>query len=364
LNATTPPKPNAPPAATATASKEAQKIPFARPGDLLLIGSAAFSHLYYRYLPLPLLYGLAALTGITSWLGDANTRRKVGEALQTSLPRLTAAERREVIRKHSLYKRKLRLSYRLLLASRDRAATRWSIDGLEHLEAALALGKGVVLVTTHFGYGRLAPLILEQRGYTLLLLGQPDKQRRLNRTKVARWAARFFTSKRSRDLPSALNLRPLLAALARNEIVLTAFDGAWSSTVVGTDILGQRMAFMGGIFSVAKASGAALLPAFVVDDNPARRDVRLVIEPALQFSGDEEPTELAGLRAFVPVLEETIARYPHLLDWRKAARQTRRIRARARRPSTTRHVLLLERDSGPQLAEASEPAPSSVVSAP
>jgi KDO2-lipid IV(A) lauroyltransferase len=356
------PEPAGPPRASTHASKETPGTPFARPGDLLLIGSAVFSHLYYGFVPLLVLYAVASLTGIASWLGDANTRRKVGEALQASHLELSAAVRRATVRKHFLYKRKLRLSYRLLLASRDRAATRSTIDGLEHLEAALALGKGVVLVTTHFGYGRLAPPILERRGHSPLLLGRPDKQRRLNRSRVARWAARFFTSKRGRDLPSTVNLRPLLAALGRNEVVLTAIDGAWSSTVVATRVLGQSMNFMGGVFGVCHASGAALLPVFVVDDDPGGRDVRLVIEPPLRYSGDKEPIELAGVRAFAPVLERTIARYPHLLDWRKAARVTRKTAARYRRKGPNRNVVVLDRDTEPQ--GAADAAPSSVPSTP
>ncbi len=50
------------------------------------------------------------------------------------------------------------------------------IDGEEHLRAAHQLGRGVLIVTAHFGLFELGGLLLAQRGYPAVVLTYPDGQ--------------------------------------------------------------------------------------------------------------------------------------------------------------------------------------------
>ena len=156
------------------------------------------------------------------------------------------------------------------------------LEGGEHLDAALARGRGAIVATAHFGAHQLVMPALGYRGYTMHQLSAPPpvwaelspgsvfRRRMLNR----RWAI-------ERTLPvTHVNvfrfLRPAFQALANNGVLGLAFDGGGGTEWTQVSFLARRMNV--APIEAWRRSGAALLTAVVVRPLGAARH-RVVLEP-------------------------------------------------------------------------------------
>ena len=178
------------------------------------------------------------------------------------------------------------------------------IDGLEHLDAALARGAGAIIASPHFGYPRLIKPLLLLHGQRAHLVGHSAHP----------WPERI-----GEDLPTGLNLRPLLAALRRNDSVIILIDGRTAESAHRADVLGIEVPFATGVMSIARSTGASVVPAFLVDESSLRKPVslRLVIHPALEIQRTGEPAlDLQeNTRRFARVYENEIRVHPQNLPW-------------------------------------------------
>jgi KDO2-lipid IV(A) lauroyltransferase len=177
-----------------------------------------------------------------------------------------------------------------------------AIHGEEHLEAASAHGRGLIVATAHIGNWELGGRLLAARWQRLthvVLAAEEDPSieafLRRNSSGI-----RFVT----RDSPtSSLSL---LAALRRDEVVAVQGDRATGGRAdVPLPFFGAPALFPIGPFVLARASGAPVLPAFCVLGRDAR--YRIFMEtPIWVARGNEE----AGLRQLVAVIKRYVSNYP------------------------------------------------------
>ena len=316
----------------------------------------------YFLLPRRFLFRLAALQGILLSIIRTRDRTKIDSALVESLKTSGHSEISGLRRRNFQYLEKLHLTYRVNFTSEELRNSWASIEGIENLETALASGKGAILLTTHFGYGRMVKPILESRGRRVLVIGRAEKASDKELTRFGLTMSRLLKTSnfQGRDIESGMNLRPLLAALARNEIVLTAGDGGWSSTVVYANLVNQIFSFYSGIFSVARSSGATLIPVFVVDNDPAEARFKLIIHEPLTLSPASEDDLANDVDRFASLFGSYILRYPHLLDWRKRSRSTKRqLAAKSRSGSLRRRKRVGLEDAIHELKSGNHDAPGS-----
>lgn len=177
-----------------------------------------------------------------------------------------------------------------------------SAEGEEHLDAALAAGRGVVLLTAHLGNWEFAGRLLSSRGnrtaHVVLSAEQDAALERYLRLDGPR--LRFVTRHR------ATSTLGLLAALRRGELVAMQADrptGERGDAIV--PFFGEPAAFPLGPFVLARAAGAAVVPAFCAMAPGAR--YRLEIEPPIWVKPGEELTSLAVV---VAALERVIRAHP------------------------------------------------------
>jgi len=175
-------------------------------------------------------------------------------------------------------------------------------DGELHLDAALALGRGVVLLTAHLGNWEFAGRLLSTRGartaHVVLSAEQDPALERYLRLDGPQ--LRFVTR---RHATSTLGL---LAALRRGELVAMQADrptGGRGDALV--PFFGDPAAFPLGPFVLARAAGAAVVPAFCAMTSDGR--YQLEIDPAIWVKPGEELTALTGV---VAALERVIRTYP------------------------------------------------------
>jgi len=149
------------------------------------------------------------------------------------------------------------------------------IAGRQHLDDALARGKGAVLWVAHFAFASLfTKMALADAGYRVSHVSRPEHGvsksrfgiRYLNGFRVAaenRHLVRRIVHRRQE--PSATR-QAALAALGRNEL-LSITVGAWEGRHLATGaLLGSRYTVATGAPGLAFASGASLLPVFTTRD--------------------------------------------------------------------------------------------------
>lgn len=205
---------------------------------------------------------------------------------------------------------------------------RWPVDGLTNLDAALQTGRGVLLVTAHHGFPHLIPSILRVHGYRtrqiVAELGRLD-----SRNEREEWLANAGRLKRyifehtqvyadalgPDDLVASLDVRPILTALSRNEILMIAGDGLRATDFVEMKLLGKRYPFPAGFMKIALLTRAAILPAFATPDESGK-GVRTTINRALETDSNISLGE--NLQRFVDVFDAELRRAPQFWQrWKR-----------------------------------------------
>jgi KDO2-lipid IV(A) lauroyltransferase len=280
----------------------------------------------YALVPVPLLLRLYAAKGTVRWL-VSNERGQVLSRMERFFGETKSEQEiRRIARRHLEFTARRDLTKRWPHIQGFRSRETCKVEGLEHLDAALAAGGGAILVTMHFGYGRLFKPLLESRGYTARAVGRTEASRAVPKrfTRVGLFVhSRLLRLRRTRrgpaDLQAGINLRPLLAALSRNEILILPMDNPGShglgrqGSLRPVPVLGKHILFSPAPISMARRTATPLLPAFVVDSDD-RGGIRLDILPPLELQRSDRPREDmdTNLERFALVFEDYLRRYPYL----------------------------------------------------
>jgi KDO2-lipid IV(A) lauroyltransferase len=114
---------------------------------------------------------------------------------------------------------------------------------------------------------------------------------------------------------SLLCLRKLMSRLARNEIVCMPVAGIQGYKFVAVDVLGVEEYFPSGIASLARTSGAPLLPMFTFENEDGTDTV--VIEEPICVAGDTEGDAalVECITKYARLLERYVRRYPAQWAW-------------------------------------------------
>lgn len=183
-----------------------------------------------------------------------------------------------------------------------------STSGFDHLDAALAGGRGAVLAVAHFGNWDLAGALLAQRGYPFFTLVDTFAPPALDRL-VHATRNRFGLGLIPVDQPGAL--RHVQRALRGNQVVGVVFDRPQRDGGVAVEFFGAPAWLPAGPARLALRSGAPVLTAYLLR-RPGDRTYLGVIEPPVPFSptGDEQTDVQALTQAIVRRLEALLRQHP------------------------------------------------------
>jgi Kdo2-lipid IVA lauroyltransferase/acyltransferase len=172
------------------------------------------------------------------------------------------------------------------------------IRGREHLEAALAGGKGAMLCSAHLGSCSSAFSLLHASGFPLTAIGRwPWKYRPGESSVQGRFWDLAFARRllRHRQRP---NIEPFpgrvqvaaqaAVALRANEVVTISSDAPALDTtrgVVEMPFLGRQAALSPGVVTLARLTGAPVLMMFIHRSADYRHQV-LDISPPMPMDGD------------------------------------------------------------------------------
>jgi len=185
--------------------------------------------------------------------------------------------------------------------------------GVDYMIEALRGGKGVICITPHLGNWEIGGLLFSFKGGKLnvLTLIERDLDTKSFREEMRkRGGIRNLYIDPKDDSPMAI--LDAVKALRRNEIVAMLGDRIESQKTMVFDFFGKKTSFPIGVAILAMATGAPVLPVFVVMEK--NRKYRGIIETPIHFDApsreNRETLILKGMERLINKFEEYIEKYP------------------------------------------------------
>ncbi|MGB2768557.1 MAG: lysophospholipid acyltransferase family protein [Candidatus Zixiibacteriota bacterium] len=185
------------------------------------------------------------------------------------------------------------------------------IEGLEHLDEAYQLGKGVIGLTGHIGNFELIAAYFSLRGYRMSVVGRELYDPRLDRLLL-----RNRESVGLENIPSSGGVKPIMRALKAGRFLGVLADQD-SSRVRGVfvNFFGKPARTPAGPGLLSYKTGSPIIPMAILRKGKSR--YKIVVKPRVElgFSGDREKDLIDVTQKYTRVLESIIKEYPAQWLW-------------------------------------------------
>ncbi|HZT67233.1 MAG TPA: phosphatidylinositol mannoside acyltransferase [Acidimicrobiales bacterium] len=260
-----------------------------------------------RYLPRPVATALAHSSGLVSAATMAGRRQLITRHLDRATGGLAEPDRQRAVRQAFLsYAHYWLESARATGASAEELDTRTSYEGLDHIDAALAAGRGAILALPHLGTWDSGGAFLASIGYPLTVVVEPIRPQRL-----FDWFAAMRASLGLEVVPlGPTAVAAVTRRLRQGGLVALVSDRDLAGTGVEVEFFGERTRLPGGAATLALRTGAALLPVAVYLQPKGR--MHAVVRPALPVARQATLREdvVRVTQALAAAMEELIRAHP------------------------------------------------------
>jgi KDO2-lipid IV(A) lauroyltransferase len=200
--------------------------------------------------------------------------------------------------------------------SNERAEAFFEVDGRDHLDAALAENKGVLLLFNHFGAFLMPAHWLIRHEYPLRWLTERPRNisklvRRTFQTDGPLGQEKLFMSRKAGPGEGGSSVRRAVRILQAGMIVQVAGDVRWEGPrSARAEFLGNSYNFSTTWVSVAALSGSPVVPAFGIirEDGTYRLEFaeRFTVPPDVAKSGDFAP----WVQMYLNLIEDRVRHEP------------------------------------------------------
>ncbi len=264
-----------------------------------------------RVMPDPLVRACGTMLGAAFYVLDAPHRRIADRNLAAAFPRRTPRERRAIVR--AVFGHFGRLLFEVLKFStmtRDEMLARVEIDGEDRIRAAYAQGRGVLLVTGHFGFWELHGLVHAAAIEPIGVLARPLDNPHLNQ---------LLEDIRQRTGNSVIyrqgGIRRVLRMLSDGHAVAALIDQhIHGPDAIYVDFFDRPAATTSAIAALALRTGAVVMPVFTLPIGGGR--YRLIYEHPVDAPPPDSADPVRELtQRCTDVLEMYVRRHPELWLW-------------------------------------------------
>jgi len=185
-----------------------------------------------------------------------------------------------------------------------------TIEGLDKVDRALSKGKGMLMLASHFGNWELISIYFRLKDYPGAVIA-----RRIYFNKYDKFITRLRGSKTVDVIYRDESPKKMLKVLKNNGIMGILADQDMDSVEgIFVDFFGKPTYTAKAPVALALASGAALLPCFIVRENSHHR---LIIEDPIELTvtEDKEETIKINTQKWSKVIESYIRKYPDQWVW-------------------------------------------------
>jgi KDO2-lipid IV(A) lauroyltransferase len=183
-------------------------------------------------------------------------------------------------------------------------------SGEERVRQALQEGRGVILVTGHFGYWELLGAAVAALGYPIGVVAKDQHNPAVNRHLIA-----CRERLGMRVIPMATATHAILRTLRRNECVGFLADQDAGPGGVFVRFLEQPASTYQGPALFALRTGAPIIPCFIVREGIERHRVAFEEPIRATPSGDEAADIQGYTQQYTAALERYVRAYPDHWFW-------------------------------------------------
>lgn len=273
-----------------------------------------FCSLIVKLIPFSWLYKIAASVAFVGYHIASKQRKIALESLGIAFGKdKTQDEIKRIALDSFLYMAKSGIELLFLLDRPNLLKERVIIAGKEHLDNALSKGKGVILVSAHFGNFPLMLVKLNLEGYKVAGIMRPMRDSR---------AESFFQNKRDKlglktvySYPRKKCVEDSIQTLRNNELLFIPLDQNFGTAGVFVDFFGAKAATATGPVVLAQRTQASILPCFIIRN--ADDSYRIIFEPELNLKKGitQDETILENIQEITRIIEAYIRRYPAEWGW-------------------------------------------------
>jgi len=184
------------------------------------------------------------------------------------------------------------------------------ISGMEHIQAAYEKGRGVLVLTAHFGNWELMPVLGALLKYPCSYVYRP-----LDTTALEKFLARTRTRYGGAKIPKKRSFRKILKFLDRKGLVFLLMDqNVQRKEAVFVPFFSRPAATNKGLALLALKTGAPVVPIFLIREETGFKGLILPEVPRID-TGDKEKDIEANTFAYNRVIESVVREYPEQWFW-------------------------------------------------
>jgi KDO2-lipid IV(A) lauroyltransferase len=185
------------------------------------------------------------------------------------------------------------------------------LEGLEHFEAGITQGKGLLTIIAHFGNWELMPVT-----GPLLLKSSYIVYRPLDSPVLDNIVEHVRTINGNVMVPKGGSGKRIMTLLKENQCIGILSDQNVSAREgVFVDFFGRPACTGAGLAVLALRSGAPVLPMFMARQKSGK--YKFILKPLVEISrtGDYEADLLENTQRFTKVVEDIVREYPDQWFW-------------------------------------------------
>jgi KDO2-lipid IV(A) lauroyltransferase len=264
-------------------------------------------------LPRPVSYAIGVASTWLAWRLMSRTRAAVADNLRPLFPQASErALQRHALRTLRAYAHDVIDFLRALDASESEAHEMfvWQPDDDRRANDMLAEGKGMLLITGHYGNWEIGSILMRRvfkLPLTVVAMAEASEDVNQIRREI-RERLDTDTIEVRKSFDTALQIR---RRLADNHIVAMLVDRHVGRDQVEVSLLGRRAWFLRTPALMAYLTGAPLVPCFIERAGPARFTVRLGIPIPIARDVSREEALRRAAQGFADQLGERIRSNPH-----------------------------------------------------
>jgi KDO2-lipid IV(A) lauroyltransferase len=188
---------------------------------------------------------------------------------------------------------------------------RVSIEGLEHLLEARKKGKGVILLSGHFGNWELLGITLAQRGFAFHVVA-----RRLDNPFLNAWVNRRRSMTGNKVIAKKQAMKTVLTLLKNGESVGFLLDqNAGSGEGVFVPFFNRPACTSKSVAVLALRRGVPVLPLFITRREGGQHRIRIEKELPIIRTGQTEEDIIKNTAQYTWILESKIREHPEQWVW-------------------------------------------------
>ncbi|GAB1366419.1 MAG TPA: lysophospholipid acyltransferase family protein [Candidatus Cloacimonadota bacterium] len=235
-------------------------------------------------------------------------RKKVAmQQLGRVYPELKQSQKKQILKR--LYRSMALTIQEVYLCSDEQLFSSSRITGKQYVEEALALGRGAILATAHFGNWEAAR-VLPKAGIPLSVITKTQRNKRFDAyTKAIRERCGVRTIDMSRGL------RDIVHQLSEGRIIAILMDQNAGKNGLILDFLGYPASHWKGVAKLSLRYQIPIVPGFArreADDSLVFEFMPFILTKDLEDKEDNYPLVLQQVNA---IIEQYIRRWPEQWFW-------------------------------------------------